>query len=61
MNPLAILLYCQGVHIVLSNMNMSRIICIAKKLIYWQCDNTCNIFHVTRSNLVTLEISYPTP
>jgi hypothetical protein len=49
MDPLAILLYCQWMYIVLSNMNMAHIVFIAKNTIYWQCDNTPNIFHVTAS------------
>jgi hypothetical protein len=49
MDPLAILLYHQGMYIVLPNMNMAHIVCIAKNPIYWQCDNTPNIFHVTPS------------
>ncbi|KAJ0126348.1 Uncharacterized protein HZ326_30548 [Fusarium oxysporum f. sp. albedinis] len=47
MNTFAILLYCQGVHIVLPKMNMAHIVFIAKNPTYWQCDNTANIFHVT--------------
>jgi hypothetical protein len=49
MDPLAILLYCQGMYIVLPNMNMAHIVFIAKNPIYWQCDNTPNIFHVAPS------------
>jgi hypothetical protein len=34
MDPLAILLYCQGMCIVLPNMNMAHIVFIAKNPIY---------------------------
>ncbi|KAJ0133162.1 Uncharacterized protein HZ326_23760 [Fusarium oxysporum f. sp. albedinis] len=35
--------------IVLPNMNMTHIVLIAKNPIYWHCDNTPKIFHVTPS------------